>query len=156
MRQTYSRSHWETAPGNLWNGMEATSSETLQRNSSEVSLDWNDVSGEPETDLIELGSISSDFTSETFEPEAIFLTSCGKVGVVIDIKDQDMAVHLSELQRNLSAQVTGVGTTNHTRYCDNDTGRRLIHYDLSRTLQVPSPSQQEESNRRRTVRVWIH
>ncbi|KAH6912768.1 mono-functional DNA-alkylating methyl methanesulfonate N-term-domain-containing protein [Coprinopsis sp. MPI-PUGE-AT-0042] len=63
------------------------------------------------------GNMSSDSTSiDTFEPVSIFFTSSGGIGIIIDIKDQDLARHLSELQRNMSAQFKGIGAPSHSSF----------------------------------------
>jgi DNA damage-binding protein 1 len=50
------------------------------------------------------------------QTEMIFFTSSGRIGIIVDIQDSTLALHLSELQRNMSAALPPVGGTSHTRY----------------------------------------
>ncbi|KAJ3503729.1 hypothetical protein NLJ89_g8306 [Agrocybe chaxingu] len=49
-------------------------------------------------------------------PETLYFTSSGQIGMIIDVKDRDFALHLTELQRNLGAALFGVGGISHARY----------------------------------------
>ena len=49
-------------------------------------------------------------------PESMFFTSSGRVGIVVDAQDKDISLTLTELQRNLAAVVSGVGSASHTRH----------------------------------------
>ncbi|KAF8908996.1 CPSF A subunit region-domain-containing protein [Gymnopilus junonius] len=65
------------------------------------------------------GSISAmDKSQETnkLSPEVIFFTSSGRIGVVTDIQDNELSLHLTELQRNLASVISGVGSVSHTRF----------------------------------------
>jgi len=46
----------------------------------------------------------------------MFFTSSGKIGVITDVQDIELSLHLTELQRNLAAAIPAVGGTSHTRY----------------------------------------
>ena len=48
-------------------------------------------------------------------PEIVYFTSSGQIGVIIDVQDKELAMHLTALQRNLAAVVSGVGSVSHTR-----------------------------------------
>lgn len=66
-----------------------------------------------------LGSISTvDKSQESIKlnPEAIFFTSSGRIGVVTDVQENELSLHLTELQRNLAAVISGVGGVSHTRF----------------------------------------
>jgi DNA damage-binding protein 1 len=64
------------------------------------------------------GSLTgSDQTNKSeLQTEMIFFTSSGRIGIIVDIQDNDLALHLSELQRNMSATIPAVGGTSHTRF----------------------------------------
>ncbi|KAF8158252.1 mono-functional DNA-alkylating methyl methanesulfonate N-term-domain-containing protein [Crassisporium funariophilum] len=64
------------------------------------------------------GSLSTvDNSKESdLKPEALFFTSSGRIGVIVDVQSKDLSMHLTELQRNLSAVINGVGGTSHTRF----------------------------------------
>jgi len=49
-------------------------------------------------------------------PESMFFTSSGRVGIIVDAQDKDISLTLTELQRNLAAVVSGVGSASHTRH----------------------------------------
>jgi len=49
-------------------------------------------------------------------PEVVYFTSSGQIGVIIDVQDKELALHLTALQRNLAAVVSGVGNESHTRF----------------------------------------
>ena len=48
-------------------------------------------------------------------PEVVYFTSSGQIGAIIDVQDKELAMHLTALQRNLAAVVSGVGSVSHTR-----------------------------------------
>jgi DNA damage-binding protein 1 len=50
------------------------------------------------------------------EPEELFFTSSGRIGVIVNVRNEDVSIHLSGLQRNMSAIVPNVGGTSHARY----------------------------------------
>ena len=54
--------------------------------------------------------------SAKLNPEVIFFTSSGRIGIVTDVQDNELSLHLTELQRNLAAVETGVGSVSHTRF----------------------------------------
>jgi len=64
------------------------------------------------------GSLATaDQSEETvLEPEELFFTSSGRIGVIVNVKQNDVSLHLTELQRNLAAVITSVGGTSHTRF----------------------------------------
>jgi len=49
-------------------------------------------------------------------PEVVYFTASGQIGVIIDVQDKELAMHLTALQRNLAAVVSGVGSVSHTRF----------------------------------------
>jgi len=49
-------------------------------------------------------------------PEVVYFTSSGQIGVIIDVQDKELAMHLTALQRNLAAVVSGAGSASHTRF----------------------------------------
>jgi len=51
-----------------------------------------------------------------FKPQMIYFTSSGRIGVITDVEDEVLSLHLTELQRNLAAIISGVGGTSHTRF----------------------------------------
>lgn len=63
------------------------------------------------------GSISASDASSiaTLVPEHIFFTSSGRIYVVVDVEDDNLALNLTSLQRNLASTVQGVGGISHTR-----------------------------------------
>ncbi|CAA7261433.1 unnamed protein product [Cyclocybe aegerita] len=64
------------------------------------------------------GSLSSIDSTKAplLVPETLYFTSSGRIGMIIDVKDRDFALHLTELQRNLGAALLGVGGVSHARY----------------------------------------
>ncbi len=48
-----------------------------------------------------------------FKPDMIYFTSSGSIGVITDVADDTLSLHLTELQRNLAAVLPGVGGTSH-------------------------------------------
>ncbi|KDR82646.1 hypothetical protein GALMADRAFT_837022 [Galerina marginata CBS 339.88] len=64
------------------------------------------------------GSIAPvDKTEESrLNPEVIFFTTSGRIGVITDVQDNELSIHLTELQRNLAAMISGLGAPSHTRF----------------------------------------
>jgi DNA damage-binding protein 1 len=56
--------------------------------------------------------ISSDIP---LEAKQIFFTSSGRIGVVVDITDDQLSLHLTALQRNMANISKGAGGTSHAR-----------------------------------------
>ncbi|KAI0337556.1 hypothetical protein BDW22DRAFT_1363933 [Trametopsis cervina] len=72
--------------------------------------------GENVTKFITGGlSIQDSHESRVFEPEHIFFTSSGRIGVVLHVAD-DVALQLTSLQRNMAAAIVGPGEVNHTKW----------------------------------------
>jgi len=63
-----------------------------------------------------LGSLTEpDKSNEpTLEPEELFFTSSGRIGVIVDAP-KTTSLHLTELQRNMAAVIPSVGGISHTR-----------------------------------------
>ncbi|KAG5639200.1 hypothetical protein H0H81_005679 [Sphagnurus paluster] len=61
---------------------------------------------------------SSEAANNTaLESKHIFFTSTGRIGVIVDVKDPELSLHLTALQRNLDGAITGVGSGgSHTRF----------------------------------------
>ena len=49
-----------------------------------------------------------------FEPEHLFFTSSGRIGVVMHVND-DIALDLTALQSNMAAEITGPGNVQHSK-----------------------------------------
>jgi DNA damage-binding protein 1 len=64
------------------------------------------------------GSIASqDKNREDFlKPELSFFTSSGRICEIIDVQDENLSIHLTELQRNMAALISDVDGVNHTLY----------------------------------------
>ncbi|KAH9480543.1 DNA damage-binding protein 1a [Psilocybe cubensis] len=64
------------------------------------------------------GSLSTTEQSREsmIKPEVIFFTASGKIGVISDVEDHTLSLHLTELQRNLASALPGVGNQSHTRF----------------------------------------
>jgi len=64
-----------------------------------------------------LGSLTElDKSNElTLEPEELFFTSSGRIGVIVDAP-KTTSLHLTELQRNMAAFIPSVGGISHTRF----------------------------------------
>lgn len=62
------------------------------------------------------GSVFQSNAESPMKPEMLFFTSSGRIGTIIDVADQELSVHLSELQRNLAVLLRGVGGDGHTKY----------------------------------------
>ncbi|KAF5382718.1 hypothetical protein D9615_002834 [Tricholomella constricta] len=69
------------------------------------------------TKFIRGSIISSDSANDAaLEAKHIFFTSSGRIGVIIDVKDAELSLHLTSLQRNLTGVISGVGGDSHTRF----------------------------------------
>ncbi|TFK20000.1 hypothetical protein FA15DRAFT_673909 [Coprinopsis marcescibilis] len=63
------------------------------------------------------GNVSLDATpNDIYEPSVVFFTSCGRIGVIVEAKDEALGKHLENLQRNLSGHVKGVGAPSHAKF----------------------------------------
>jgi len=64
------------------------------------------------------GSIASQDKTreELFKPELSFFTSSGRICEIIDVRDENLSIHLTELQRNMAALILDVDGVNHTLY----------------------------------------
>jgi hypothetical protein len=72
------------------------------------------------------GSLATDQSEEpVLQPEELFFTSSGRVGVIVDVKNNKVSLHLTELQRNMAAVLPSVGGTSHTRYALLSSSRQL-------------------------------
>ena len=64
-----------------------------------------------------LGAVSLDATpNDIYEPRVVFFTSCGRIGVIVEAKEEGLGKHLENLQRNLSGHVKGIGAPSHAKY----------------------------------------
>ena len=72
--------------------------------------------GEPILKFIP-GGLNDQDTQEspTFEPEHLFFTSSGRIGVIAHVSD-DVALDLTSVQNNLAASITGPGDVHHSKY----------------------------------------
>lgn len=63
------------------------------------------------------GSLASDSSDKTPDLEAkhVFFTSSGRIGVIVNVTDPQLSLHLTELQRNLAGAIQAVGGVTHTR-----------------------------------------
>ena len=63
------------------------------------------------------GKLSTQDTHELqiFEPELLFFTSSGRIGVIVHAND-DVALDLTALQNNMAAEIVGPGEVNHSKY----------------------------------------
>lgn len=52
---------------------------------------------------------------EDMRPTHLFFTSSGRIGVIVDLKDDHVARHLGRLQQLMAISVKGVGSESHTR-----------------------------------------
>ncbi|GLB38302.1 putative CPSF A subunit region [Lyophyllum shimeji] len=69
------------------------------------------------TKFIRGSPTSSNVTENAaLEPQHVFLCSSGRIGVIIDVRDPQLSLHLSALQRNLAGAIPGVGGGSHTRF----------------------------------------
>lgn len=64
-----------------------------------------------------LGSLTTTDQSEepALKPEELFFTSSGRIGVIVDVKKNDVSLSLTGLQRNMAAILPAVGGTSHAR-----------------------------------------
>lgn len=101
-----------------------------------------------------------------FNPEVIFCTSSGRIGVIFDVEDKDLAVELTSLQRNLAHHTTdpeltalertlvqhisGAGGHGHTR-CVNPSldSRRVCIADAA----LDSDAQEESTVAAKRIRA---
>jgi DNA damage-binding protein 1 len=49
------------------------------------------------------------------EAKHVFFTSSGRIGVIVNVVDDQLSLHLTALQRNLAGVLQGVGGVTHTR-----------------------------------------
>jgi len=83
-----------------------------------------------------LGSLTElDKSNElTFEPEELFFTSSGRIGVIVDAP-KTTSLHLTELQRNMAAFIPSVGGISHTRFVVDSFSERenttVIHVEFT-------------------------
>ena len=47
------------------------------------------------------------------EPKLFFFTTSGRICVVINVQDEELALHLTELERNLAAVVPIIGASHN-------------------------------------------
>jgi DNA damage-binding protein 1 len=60
---------------------------------------------------------SSDSSSNTaLEAKHVFFTSSGRIGVIVNVVDDQLSLHLTALQRNLAGVLQGIGGVSHTRF----------------------------------------
>lgn len=64
------------------------------------------------------GSITSQTKSQEnlFKAELVFFTSSGRICQIIDVQDENLSIHLTELQRNLAALISDIDGLNHSQY----------------------------------------
>ncbi|KAG6878094.1 hypothetical protein C0993_012421 [Termitomyces sp. T159_Od127] len=63
------------------------------------------------------GSLTSDSSKSTdLKATHVFFSSSGRIGVIVEVTDPSLALHLTALQRNLASAVTGVGGESHARF----------------------------------------
>ncbi|KAG5648442.1 hypothetical protein DXG03_005016 [Asterophora parasitica] len=69
------------------------------------------------TKFIRGSIVSSESNNDAaLEAKHVFFTSSGRIGVVVDVTDADLSLHLTALQRNLAGTITGIGGESHTRF----------------------------------------
>ena len=62
------------------------------------------------------GNLSSDSKTGQFTPEMVFCTSSGRVGIILNVDDQNLALELSSLQRNLgNLNPKAIGGESHSK-----------------------------------------
>ena len=64
------------------------------------------------------GSLTSSDPSDinlNLEAKHVFFTSSGRIGVLVNVTDPQLSLHLTELQRNLAGATQAVGGVTHTR-----------------------------------------
>ncbi|KAF8650163.1 hypothetical protein AX16_005397 [Volvariella volvacea WC 439] len=73
--------------------------------------------GDLVTKFIRGSIVSSDqLNDNTFQPTQILFAASGRIGVIVDIQDEQVSLQLTGLQRNLGYAVETVGGTSHARY----------------------------------------
>lgn len=66
--------------------------------------------------IISTGSLTSDSSKNTnLRATHVFFSSSGRIGVIVEVTDPSLALHLTALQRNLASVIPGVGGELHTR-----------------------------------------
>ena len=58
---------------------------------------------------------SADLANKLLKPTAVFFTSTGRIGVVLEL-GEDISLHMTALQRNLAKRIIGPGNTFHAKY----------------------------------------
>jgi len=61
------------------------------------------------------GSLLPIEKGSSLEPNLSFFTTSGRICIVIDVQDEELSLHLTELERNLAAVVSGIGES-HNRF----------------------------------------
>ena len=124
--EVYGAKHWRRSGSTTW--------ENWFRNSCEVHLCILSCCNNSRL----LGSLTTaeQANGSMFKPDMIYFTSSGSIGVIIDVADDTLSLHLTELQRNLAAVLPGVGGTSHARskLLETEVFIVLISFDF----QVPS------------------
>lgn len=95
-----------------------------------------------------LGSLTElDNSNElTLEPEELFFTSSGRIGVIVDAP-KTTSLHLTELQRNMAAFIPSVGGISHTRFVvDSFFERKRTWRLFTLILQIPSTKKHQKSH----------
>ncbi|KXN88147.1 DNA damage-binding protein 1a [Leucoagaricus sp. SymC.cos] len=91
-----------------------TLSRNLNRNVLECSGNYH--LADLVTKLIRGSLTAVDHSEESIlEPEGLLFTSSGRIGVIVDVKT-NVSLHLTELQRNMTAVIPSVGGTSHARF----------------------------------------
>ncbi|PFH53878.1 hypothetical protein AMATHDRAFT_72908 [Amanita thiersii Skay4041] len=63
------------------------------------------------------GSLSRDVEEDApFKPQELYFTSSGRIGVILDIKDNNLSIHLTALERNMGYVTPAIGGESHTRF----------------------------------------
>ncbi|KAH0586144.1 hypothetical protein H2248_007410 [Termitomyces sp. 'cryptogamus'] len=63
------------------------------------------------------GSLTSDSSMNTnLEATHVFFSSSGRIGVIVEVTDPSLSLHLTALQRNLASALPGLGGESHTRF----------------------------------------
>ena len=58
---------------------------------------------------------SADLANKLLQPKAVFFTSTGRIGVVLEM-GEDISLDMTTLQRNLAKRIIGPGNTFHAKY----------------------------------------
>ncbi|KAG6903292.1 hypothetical protein C0995_000187 [Termitomyces sp. Mi166 len=87
---------------------------TLGRPSLEC--DGNYYLGDFVTKFIRGSLTSGSSNNASFEASHVFFSSSGRIGVIVEVTDSSLSLHLTALQRNLAGAVPGVGGESHTRF----------------------------------------